>query len=134
MKEHECSLKSNAAENNSTQDLDLVLQYYLSKCNFHRGGDTIILQKECNVPVLHLYQLRELNVLQFSHFFNLPLSNKTIKIALTAILLEKQLVVTSRSTNLNVMVIESLLQIVRPLKWEHMLVHNLPSHLMEAAN
>ena len=44
-------------------------------------------------------------MLQLSHFFNLPLSNKTLACALTAILLEKQLIVTSRSSNLNVMVI-----------------------------
>ncbi len=36
----------------------MILEYYLSKCNSHRGGDTILLQKDNNVPVLHLYQLR----------------------------------------------------------------------------
>jgi hypothetical protein len=97
--------------------LELVIEYYLEKCNGHRGQDTILVQGGSNRPVLHLYQLRERAVLQFSHFFNLPLSNKTIACALTAILLEKQLIVVSRSSNLNVMVIESLLQIVRPLKW-----------------
>jgi hypothetical protein len=104
MKGNECNWKWNAAENSST-NLDLILQYYLSKCNLHRGGDTILLQKKSNTPVLHLYQLRELHLFQFSHFFHLPLSNKTIKIALTAILLEKQLVVASQSANLNVMAI-----------------------------
>lgn len=32
------------------------------------------------------------------------------------------------------MVIESLLEIIKPLKWQHMLVHNLPSHLLDAVN
>ena len=32
------------------------------------------------------------------------------------------------------MVIESLLQLIKPLRWEHMLVHNLPFHLIDAAN
>lgn len=32
------------------------------------------------------------------------------------------------------MAIESLLEIIKPLKWQHMLVHNLPLHLLDAAN
>lgn len=83
----------------------MVIEYYLSKCNDHRGADTILLQKYNNIPVLHLYHLKELSLFQLSHFFNLPLSNKNIQVAITAILLEKQLIIVSRSTNLNVMVI-----------------------------
>jgi hypothetical protein len=74
------------------------------------------------------------SLFQFSHFFNIPLSADIIKTVFLAILLEKQIIVTSKSQNLNVMVIESLLQLIKPLKWEHMLVHNLPFHLIDAAN
>lgn len=51
-----------------------------------------------------------------------------------AILLEKQILVVSQRHNLGVAVIESLLQMIKPLKWEHMLVHSLPQHLADAVN
>lgn len=78
--------------------------------------------------------MRSDNLFQLSHFFNLPLSSETLAAALTAILLEKQLILASKSNNLNVMVIETLLQIIKPLRWQHMVVHNLPPHLFDAAN
>lgn len=78
--------------------------------------------------------MRSNQLFQFSHFFNLPLSSQTISTAIAALLLEKQIIFVSKSSNQTVMVIESLLEIIKPLKWQHMLVHNLPSHLLDAVN
>ena len=105
----------------------------MGKVNEHKFGEVILFEKGSNKSILHLYRLREDNPFQFSHFFNLPLPVETLRQVLVCLLLEKQLVVASKSQNLNVMVIESLLQLIKPLRWEHMLVHNLPSHLVDAA-
>ena len=112
----------------------MIFDYYLRQCRQHKGGETVLIAKQSNLPVLHLYKLQPHKLLQLSHFFFLPLSPKTIANCLTAILLEKQIIVSSRKDNLNVAVIESLLQLIRPLKWMHMLVHSLPPQLFEAAN
>jgi hypothetical protein len=49
--------------------------------------------------------MKKNKLFQFSHFFNLPISNQTVSSLLTAILLEKQIIVASKSSNLNVMII-----------------------------
>lgn len=114
--------------------VELALEYYLGKVNEHKFGEVILFEKGSNKSILHLYRLREDSPFQFSHFFNLPLPAETLRQAVVCLLLEKQVVVASKSQNLNVMVIESLLQLIRPLRWEHMLVHNLPSQLVDAAS
>ena len=123
-----------AAEGRRPPSIELVMEYYLGKFNEHKHGEVILFEKSSNWPILHLYKLNPASLFQFSHFFNIPLSTDVVKAVLLSVLLEKQVIITSKSQNLNVMVIESLLQLIKPLKWEHMLVHNLPFHLIDAAN
>jgi hypothetical protein len=125
---------SEGQESRKQPAIELIMEYYLGKFNEHRFGEVILFEKSSNWPILHLYKLNHCSLFQFSHFFNMPLPAELIKTVLLALMLEKQLIVTSKSQNLNVMVIESLLQLIKPLKWEHMLVHNLPFHLVDAAN
>jgi hypothetical protein len=54
-------------------------------------------------------------------------------VILSAMFQEKQIIFASRNANLNVMVMETLLEIIHPLKWEYMYVPNLPSEMLEAA-
>jgi hypothetical protein len=81
------------------------MEYYLGKFNEHKYGEVILFEKSSNWPILHLYKLNNSSLFQFSHFFNIPLTSETIKAVFLAILLEKQIVITSKSQNLNVMVI-----------------------------
>ena len=78
------------------------------------------------MPSSSLYQL--------NYFFHLPISGKTLIVALSAILQEKKVIFTSYNQNSNVMLMETLLSMIKPLKWEFLYVPNLPFEMLEAAN
>ena len=63
----------------------------------------------------------------------MTLNPETIRVALSAILQEKQIIFVSENENLIVMVIETFMKMILPLKWHYMYVPNLPSDMLEAA-
>ena len=77
----------------------------MTQCKEHRYGESVIIEKSINLPVLHLYKLKSNKLFQFSHFYHLNISSNKLSQILTAILLEKQIIVTSKNSNLSVVVI-----------------------------
>jgi hypothetical protein len=61
------------------------------------------------------------------------LSALSLRKLISAILTEKQIVFSSSNPNLTVMVIETLMQMIQPLKWCYMYAPNMPVELIEAA-
>ena len=92
----------------------------------HFNGEAIYLNKENKMEILHLYRLPESSLFQFNYFFHLPISGTTLLTALSAILQEKQIIFTSYNQNSNVMLMETLLSLILPLKWHYLYVPNLP--------
>ena len=88
------------------------------------------MEKSFNREVLHLYKISSQTIYQLSYYFHLPLSASTLRIVISAILQEKQLIFVSNNQNLNVMLIETLMQMILPFKWHYMYVPNLPFDML----
>lgn len=82
--------------------------------------------------MLHVYNIRE-SLFRANYFFHLPISMDNVLLILAAILQERQIIFTSSNQNSNLMLMETLLEMLAPLKWEYMYVPNLPELMLDAA-
>jgi len=113
--------------------MEFAFNYYLQSCNEHKNGEAILIEKASNREVVHLYKLYANSFYEISYIFHLPFSTNTLRLVLSAILQEKQIIFTSNNQNLTTLIIESLMRMILPLKWCYMYVPNLPPHLIEPA-
>lgn len=84
------------------------------------------------MEILHLYCLYD-SLYRFNYFFHVPMSIANIAVILGAMLQEKQIIFVSNNQNSNLALMQTLLQMIRPLKWNFLYVPNLPESMLDAA-
>ena len=94
----------------------MLLNYYVHCVDALMQGEQIYVSPPTKMQILHVYSLPA-SIYTLSYFCNLTLSSTNVLKILMCILLEKQIVFVSGNCNLMVSQIETLLQLLSPLKW-----------------